>query len=127
MSRGLRGGDVYTQRLTFPEGLTIAEMAEVYESRGFGSAREFIKAASDAALVKDLDPKAGDLEGLSVSGNLSAAAPRQRVAGRGDDGRSVSVVPMTTCCGHAPRRQRMTTRQVVTLASLIEKETAQGR
>ena len=59
----IAGGDVYTQRLTFPEGLTIAEMAKVYESRGFGSAREFIKAASDAALVKDLDPKAGDLEG----------------------------------------------------------------
>ena len=61
--REIASGDVYTQRLTFPEGLTIAEMAKVFESRGFGSAREFTKAASDASLVKDLDPKARDLEG----------------------------------------------------------------
>ena len=33
----IASGDVYTQRLTFPEGLTIAEMAKAYDSRGFGS------------------------------------------------------------------------------------------
>jgi UPF0755 protein len=56
----IASGDVYTQRLTFPEGLTIGEMAKVFESRGFGPARDFIKAANDGALVKDLDPKARD-------------------------------------------------------------------
>ena len=35
----IASGDVYTQRLTFPEGLTIAEMAKVFEARGFGPAR----------------------------------------------------------------------------------------
>jgi len=59
----IASGDVYTQRLTFPEGLTIAEMAKVFEARGFGPARAFIKAAGDGALVKDLDAKARDLDG----------------------------------------------------------------
>src|SRR6185503_10897009 len=43
----LARGEVYTQRLTFPEGLTIQEMARIYESQGFGAARDFIQAAGD--------------------------------------------------------------------------------
>src|SRR5262245_16872481 len=57
-------GDVYTRRLTFPEGLTIREMAALYEAHGFGPSKEFIAAASNAALINDLDPKARDLEGF---------------------------------------------------------------
>ena len=76
----IASGDVYTQRLTFPEGLTIAEMAKVFESRGFGPARAFIKAAGDGALVKDLDREGEGSRRLSVSRNLLAAAPRRRVA-----------------------------------------------
>ena len=37
----LARGDVYTRRITFPEGLTIREMAALYESRGFGAAADF--------------------------------------------------------------------------------------
>ena len=49
--------------LTFREGLTIAEMAQVFEERGFGTAADFRKAAENAALILDLDPGARDLEG----------------------------------------------------------------
>ena len=59
----LARGDVYGHPITFPEGLTIREMAEIVESRGFGKADEFIKAARDGSLVNDLDPAAKDLEG----------------------------------------------------------------
>ena len=34
-------GDVYKRLLTFREGLTIAEMAQVFEEKGFGKAAEF--------------------------------------------------------------------------------------
>ncbi len=34
----LERGDVYARRVTFPEGLTIAEMAEITSSHGFGAA-----------------------------------------------------------------------------------------
>ena len=56
-------GDVYEHPITFPEGLTIREMAAVYQSHGFGTARDFIEAARDGSLVSDLDPVAKDLEG----------------------------------------------------------------
>ena len=56
-------GDVYAHPITFPEGLTIREMAEIYQSQGFGVADDFIRAARDGSLVKDLDPAAIDLEG----------------------------------------------------------------
>ena len=57
-------GDVYRRRLTFREGLTIAEMAQVFEERGFGAAADFRKAAENrGARSQELDPEARDLEG----------------------------------------------------------------
>jgi UPF0755 protein len=119
----IASGDVYTQRLTFPEGLTIAEMAKVFESRGFGPARAFIKAASDGSQVKDLDARATDLEGYLFPETYSL--PRRVDAARlvgmmVDRFRTTYDEPLQAQAA----AQQMTTRQVVTLASLIEKETA---
>ena len=35
-------GDVYNRRITFPEGLTIREMARIFEQQGFGTAAAFV-------------------------------------------------------------------------------------
>ena len=59
----LARGDVYTRRLTFPEGLTIPEMAAIYESRGFGASVRFIEAATNPSLIRVVDRQAVDLEG----------------------------------------------------------------
>src|SRR5439155_1741306 len=59
----LARGDVYVINLTFPEGLTVADMAKIFESHGLGPASAFVEAASHAELVRDLDPAARDLEG----------------------------------------------------------------
>ena len=59
----LARGDVYTLRLTFPEGLSIEEMAKVYESHGFGQSAEFVGAARTAKRIRELDDRASDLEG----------------------------------------------------------------
>ena len=121
----IASGDVYTQRLTFPEGLTIAEMAKVFESRGFGPARVFIKAASDGALVKDLDAKARDLEGylFPETYSLPRRADASRVVAMMVDRFRASYDDTLRARAEA---QQLTTRQVVTLASLIEKETARA-
>jgi UPF0755 protein len=121
----IASGDVYTQWLTFPEGLTIAEMAKVFESRGFGPARNFVKAASDASLVKDLDAKAGDLEGYLFPETypLPRRADASRVVGMMVDRFKSTYDESLRARAEA---QKMTTRQVVTLASLIEKETARA-
>jgi len=71
-------GDVYVRAITFPEGLTIRQMAALYESKGFGEAAAFTSAASHGELVKDLDPAAPDLEGYLFPDTY--ALPRRATA-----------------------------------------------
>src|SRR6266545_7254185 len=56
-------GDAFVVTMTFPEGLTIAEMAKIFESHGLGPASAFITAAGDPRPIRDLDPAGKDLEG----------------------------------------------------------------
>ena len=80
-------GDVYKRLLTFREGLTIDEMAQVFEDKGFGKADEFRKAAMDSKLIADLDPGGAGSRRLPVSRNLLVAA-KHAGGGRGRaDGR----------------------------------------
>ena len=115
-------GDVYRRRLTFREGLTIPEMAQVFEERGFGKADEFRQAAQNAGLINDLDPEARDLEGYLFPetyalprGTSAAAVVAQMV-----DGFKTALTPELRSAAAAAG---LSTRQLVTLASLVEKET----
>jgi UPF0755 protein len=118
-------GDVYTRLLTFREGLTIGEMAAVYAEKGFGAAADFVTAAQRAALIHDLDPTARDLEGYLFPETY--ALPRNTPA-------SELVAQMVAGFKKAfdenlraaAAADGLTVRQVVTLASLVEKETASG-
>ena len=44
--RRVARGDVYTRSVTFREGLTIAEMADVFAGSGLGTADDFVRARS---------------------------------------------------------------------------------
>lgn len=118
-------GDVYARRITFPEGLTIREMARVYEAREFGTAASFVQAAGDAPLIHDLDPAATDLEGYLFPDTyaLPRGTPARRLV-------ALMVERFRATYGDELRRQAqaqgLSTRQVVTLASLVEKETGRG-
>ena len=118
----LARGEVYTQKVTFPEGLTIEEMSKLYEMHGFGRARDFIEAARKGDRIGALDPAASDLEGYLFPETY--ALPRNSGAVRlielmVDRFRSVYGEQMRARAS----AQGLTTRQVVTLASLVEKET----
>ena len=118
----LARGDVYTQRLTFPEGLNVEEMAKLYESHGFGRATDFIAAARNVKRVRQLDDKASDLEGYLFPETY--ALPRQTPAARLVDlmvDRFLAVYDDQMRARAAA--QGLTMRQAVTLASLVEKET----
>jgi UPF0755 protein len=117
-------GDIYTRRITFPEGLTIGEMAKLYESRGFGSAQSFIDAARDTSAITELDPEATDLEGYLFPETyaLPRGVPASRLVGQMVD-RFLSTY--TESMRQSAAAQALTARQVVTLASLVEEETAQ--
>jgi UPF0755 protein len=120
----LARGEVYTQKLTIPEGLTIEEMAKLYEAHGFGRARDFVDATRDVERIRDLDPDATDLEGYLFPETYSLArsggAPKL-IAMMVDRFRSVYGEDMRK----RATAEGLSTRQVVTLASLVEKETAQ--
>ncbi len=118
-------GDVYVINVTFPEGLTIAEMAKIFEAQGLGPAASFVRAAKDAAPVHDLDPAATDLEGYLFPETY--ALPRKTDAAK--------LVKLMTAAFHraftpelrqAAAARNLTPRQAVTLASIVEKETAKA-
>jgi UPF0755 protein len=117
-------GDVYTQRITFPEGLTIGEMAELYAREGFGPAAEFVKGAADPSTMRDLDPVATDLEGYLFPDTYSL--PRRAPAA---DLIAMMVARFravyTEELHRSAEAQGLTLRHVTALASLVEKETGQ--
>jgi UPF0755 protein len=118
-------GDVYRRPITFPEGLTIPDMARIFESSELGSAASFVEAAGNASLIADLDPEAGDLEGYLFPETYTL--PRGTTASR-----LVELMVQrfrlvyTDALRESAEAQGLTTRQVVTVASLIEKETARA-
>jgi UPF0755 protein len=119
----LARGDVYVRRITFPEGLSILDMAKIYEARGFGPAADFVHAASDASSIADIDPHAPDLEGYLYPETY--AIPRGTPAARLID---LMVARFRESYSEDLRAQAgaqgLSNRQVVTIASLVEKETA---
>ena len=118
----LAKGDVFTVRVTFPEGLTLAEMATRYESAGLGQAVEFLKAAGDPAPIADLDPAARDLEGYLFPDTYSvprSASAESLVRLMVAEFRRAFETARAAASGDT-----LSVRQLVTLASLVEKETA---
>lgn len=116
-------GDVYLLTITFPEGLTIRQMSELFASRGFGTAEEFVEAAGNASLIADLDPAARNLEGYLFPDTY--ALPRRASAAQLVD-RMVAGFrrALTDDIRERATARGLSVRELVTLASLVEKETA---
>ncbi len=115
-------GEVYVRAITFPEGLTAKQMAALYETRGFGSAQDFIAASRNVALIGGVDPEAPDLEGYLFPDTYTLprkAGAAQLVA------RMVSNFEkaLTPEIRQQALARGMGVRQLVTLASIVEKET----
>jgi UPF0755 protein len=116
-------GDVYLQPVTFREGLTIRQMAQIFQERRFGTAQEFITAASRADRIRSIDPSARDLEGYlfpdtyTLPRRATAEQLVERMVARFEAALSPEVREQAAARG-------LTVRQLVTLASLVEKETA---
>src|SRR6202050_3806890 len=56
-------GDIYFVEFTVPEGSNIFDIGRSLEAQGVMSAEDFLAAADDPALIRDLAPKARTLEG----------------------------------------------------------------
>ena len=111
-------GDVFTKSVTIPEGANIFEIAARLEQAGLGTRQDFLDTAvTQANLVADLDPAAKNLEGYlfpdtyhfapkATSAQIAALMVRHFKAVASQLGLKGNV------------------HQVVTMASLVEKETA---
>jgi UPF0755 protein len=56
-------GDVFALELVIPEGRNMFDVGAAAEQLGLFPAAEFLKAARDPAMIRDLDPQAPTLEG----------------------------------------------------------------
>jgi peptidoglycan lytic transglycosylase G len=116
-------GEVYIIPVTFPEGLTIAEMSTIFESHGLGPASAFVQASKNAELVRPIDPVARNLEGYLFPDTypLSRHTDAARLVHLMMDRFHHVFTPEMM---EAAAARGLTVRQAVTLASLVEKETA---
>ncbi len=109
-------GDIFFYVLAVPEGNNTFDIAAALEREGIMDGKEFLAAAHDPALIRDLDPRAPSLEGYLFPDTYHVT--RHTTAGQ--------------LCRMMTERFRKAWREVappntdvhgaVTLASLIEKE-----
>jgi UPF0755 protein len=117
-------GEVKLYRFTVPEGLRIEEIAEIVERSGLARAADFAKLARDPAVAGALDVPFGSLEGYLFPDTYAFAwgVTPQRIL-------EAMVHRFREVLAAAEARRRPTVllseREVVTLASIVEKETGQ--
>lgn len=118
-------GEVAQIVITFPEGLTLEEMGVIVEQQGLGSASAFVQAARDVSAIRAIDPAAQDLEGYLFPDTY--AVPR-----RTDVTRLVEIMVsrftrvLTPEIMKSAADRGLDVRGLVTLASIVEKETARA-
>jgi len=121
MLRRIAAGEVATYEISIPEGFSASEIARRLEQRELCSARDFQAAVSDPALMAQLGITATSLEGYLF--------PETYRLPKGLDAREIAAVFVSTFLRVwrelAPLAARRNLRQhdVVTLASIVEKET----
>jgi UPF0755 protein len=111
-------GDTYTRTVTIPEGANLFDIAARLEAAGLGTRQGFVAAAaSETALITDLDPEAKTLEGYLFPDTYRFsphATPAQMAAAMVHRFRAEAEQIGLKQNVHA----------VVTLASIVERETA---
>jgi peptidoglycan lytic transglycosylase G len=114
-------GKVYLHSITIPEGLTAREIAPVLAPFLTGGQDAFLASVHDGKAARLFDPEAVDLEGYlfpetySFAKGISAADAVGAMLGQFRSAFSDAWIERA-------KSLRMSVRQVVTLASLIEKE-----
>ncbi|HXX20550.1 MAG TPA: endolytic transglycosylase MltG [Candidatus Acidoferrum sp.] len=116
-------GQIFVHTVTVPEGWTMFDIAAEFGRQGICSREDFLAAARDASLVWDLAPQAKSVEGFLFPSTYEFTRHTscgQAVKRMVENFRAVweSLVP-----SDAPPPAGLTPAQVVTLASLVERET----
>lgn len=119
----LQTGDVVLYAVTLPEGLVLEEVAQRWAEAGFGPIEALLAAFRDPTPIEALDPEAQDLEGYLFPDTYHV--PRTTSAEQIVEVMVQRFVEVTLPeIRDAAGAHAMSLREAVTLASLIEKETA---
>jgi len=119
--RRLLTGDIALRRITIPEGFALKEIAARLENLGYGPASEFRRLSRDRELLKALDISAPSLEGYLFPETYFAAidaSPRQLLQMMVKEFRKRVPAELVA----AAKSQGLTLPQLVTLASIVQKE-----
>lgn len=123
VARALSRGALEQTNVTIPEGLTVAETVDVIAAAGLGKKDELLAAFRDTQSIEDLDSGASDLEGYLF--------PETYRFVPGVPATSIAKTLVTTFRERFADKQRAAVqasgrslRELVTIASLVEKETA---
>jgi UPF0755 protein len=110
-------GDVYVRVVPIPEGYNMFDIAQALESAHICRKQDFLAVASDPSLVRDLDPQAPSLEGYLF--------PDTYRLGRTQNAREIALEMVRRFRKEAAAISLTSDiHRVVTLASIVEKETA---
>ena len=119
-------GDIYFHVVTIPEGYTMFDIAKAMEDAGLGSAADFLRLAeTQTQLVSDLAPQAKSLEGYLFPNTYQftrTQTPTDMLAEMVHQFRQVAQQIGLLSPANLPANSNLP--QVVTMASIVEKETA---
>lgn len=130
-------GDIYVHTVVIPEGFTMFDIAQAIQDAGLGSSQDFLAVVqSDRDLISDLAPEAKSLEGFLFPNtyeftrtqsmkDIAAIMVRQFRQVANQVGLTANgVLPDGLAPNLTLNGQVMDVQKVVTMASIIEKETA---
>jgi UPF0755 protein len=116
----LARGDVYVHTVVVPEGFTMFDIARAMEESGLGSSQDFLKLAkANTSLISDLDPQAHSLEGYLFPDTYEFMRTQSL-----QDMIGVMVKRFRQEAGGIGLASGMDVHRIVTMASIVEKETA---
>lgn len=121
LNRMVQGKGIF-QRVTIPEGLTVKEVADLLAKMGIVPEEQFLSAAQDPELLASLGLQDKGVEGYLFPNTYSfipETPPREIILKMTDQFRK-SVEPLA---GERKEDNGLTPHEIVTLASIIEKET----
>jgi len=116
-------GDIYVHTVVIPEGFTMFDIAQAVQDAGLGSSQEFLAVAqSNTELISDLAPDAKTLEGYLFPNTYEftrTQSMKDIAAAMVKQFRQVAEQIGLNASG-----QNADVQKTVTMASIIEKETA---
>jgi UPF0755 protein len=110
---------------TVPEGRNIYDIAQMVEAQGFGPAAEFLSLCRDKSFIRSLGLNVDSLEGylFPETYNFPKSTPLKTII----KAMTATFLKVWEKLEPQARERALTSHEVVTLASIVEKETGLAR